>query len=134
MRIRIINHLSEISQVHATLKEYATGQGIDELILNKICIVIDEILTNIIKYAYVDDQQNHIDIECRVEPNRIHITFEDDGDEFNPLMYRIPDPHVSIDNKTVGGLGILLMKELTDEIDYIRSNQKNIVTVVMYLN
>ena len=59
----------------------------------------------------------------------MQIQIEDDGKEFNPLSYAEPDTDLSLDDRKIGGLGIHFVRKIMDDITYIRSDNKNILTL-----
>lgn len=88
-----------------------------------INVVIDELCSNIIDHAYESDFKA-FDIEYQVGENFVNLTFKDSGIPFDPTKF-----DSAIDNTKIGGLGIYLVKNLVDEIEYSRKDDKNILTV-----
>jgi serine/threonine-protein kinase RsbW len=93
-------------------------------------LAFEELVTNVIRYAYRDRQGAHaINASLRVRGDVIVLTIEDDGLPFNPL--EAPDPALpsSIEDAKVGGLGIKLLRKTAREIAYERLPGGNRVTV-----
>jgi anti-sigma regulatory factor (Ser/Thr protein kinase) len=96
---------------------------------NKLEVVSEEILVNIIHYAY-QDKVGKIEIVWIEKKPLIHIRFKDFGNPFNPLVNEKPPiKSLSIDAKEIGGLGIFFIKNLVDKIEYSYENNANILTV-----
>jgi anti-sigma regulatory factor (Ser/Thr protein kinase) len=134
MQIKISNRLSDIAQVQTEFQAFWREQKLNETVLQKMCIVIDEVLTNIIKYSYEDSDIHHIEFSSIIEEDRLSLRFVDDGLVFNPLLKEYPGQPVDIDDRPIGGLGIHLMKSLADDIIYERRESKNIVHIIKFIN
>jgi anti-sigma regulatory factor (Ser/Thr protein kinase) len=93
-----------------------------------IGIVIDEVFANICGYADTDV----VDIKIKVD-NCITLIFEDGGAPYNPLTAKAPDITLSADERKIGGLGIFMVKKLTDSVEYTHQNGKNILTIIKHL-
>ena len=94
---------------------------------NQINIAIDEVFSNIARYAYphdTDEATVRIEVEVKEE---ITITFEDNGIAYDPLAKQDPDTELSTEEREIGGLGIFLVKKLMDDVEYKRIGDKNIL-------
>ncbi len=124
MDLTIRNTISEITRVQETFSAFTSGLNTDEAIIRKSCIVIDEVLSNIISHGYEDEEVHKIRVRAEVKGSLLHFHFIDDGIQFNPLL--IDDSSSGNGNPShAGGLGIKLMKRLVDDIDYERRDHKN---------
>ena len=96
----------------------------------KIRLALDELLTNIVSYAY-DGKEGVIEVHYEVNknPKSISITISDFGKEFNPFDIDDPDLTADVNDRKIGGLGVFLVKNVMDEFQYQRENDKNIVTI-----
>lgn len=105
---------------------------IDRLAVNpkavyRINIVFDEIYTNILNYS----SAKLAEISYRIENGKLYITFEDDGIPYNPLETSEPDITLSAEEREIGGLGIFMVKKMTESIEYNYNDNKNILSLVM---
>ncbi len=98
--------------------------------LLQIHMVIDEIFGNIVSYAY-DDSGGEVEIMMDYDKAQgsMILVFQDKGKPYNPLLNEDPDIKLSADERTVGGLGIFMVKNTMDEIDYENRDGKNILTM-----
>jgi serine/threonine-protein kinase RsbW len=92
-------------------------------------LVLEEVLTNINKYAFDDDEIHYVQVTLRYEADQLLLAFEDDGKEFNPLLSAPPDLNRSLDRSEAGGLGIHLVRNLADAVEYGRGQGKNVLKV-----
>ena len=107
--------------------------GCPPKIKNKINIAIDEVFSNIVKFAYGAETG---EVTVRVISDNAHLSleFEDSGTAFNPLETPEPDISLPVGQRKIGGLGIFMLKKLMDTVEYRRENEKNILTIVKKLN
>ena len=97
----------------------------------KIAVAVEEIFVNIANYAYINQESGYVRIIFNVlkNPDKISITFIDDGMQYNPLETKDPDITLPAEERNIGGLGILLVKKTMDEVTYSFENEKNIITI-----
>ncbi len=99
-----------------------------------LCLAIEEIFINIASYAY-GEGQGKVWIQCQIDknPDKARITFFDKGILFNPLEKETPDLMLAADDRNIGGLGIFLVKQNVDSIDYEVENKMNKLVIVKSL-
>jgi sigma-B regulation protein RsbU (phosphoserine phosphatase) len=93
-------------------------------------MAFDELLTNVISYAYDDEGQHKIDIRVSLLNDAVVIVITDSGIPFNPFQMKTPDTEASIDDRDIGGLGVHLVREMLDQVNYQRKVDQNVVTLV----
>ncbi|MDQ5983756.1 MAG: Serine-protein kinase RsbW [Eubacteriales bacterium SKADARSKE-1] len=113
-----------VNFVNKFLSENNIGQ------VDKFDIVIEEILSNISNYAYKNTESN-ITLICDYNKplNEIILTFKDSGFSFNPIKAKVPDITIPIEDRSIGGLGLLIVKNIVDDMQYARQNGENILTI-----
>ena len=116
----------ELNNVISYLDDYLNENNISKKIVNQLELVIEELFVNICNYAY-EGKSGYFKITLENNDNKIIITLEDEGIKFNPLEKEEPDTTLSIEERNVGGLGILLAKKNLDNIKYRREDNKNIL-------
>ncbi len=94
-------------------------------------LTAEELLANIINHGYAKDSEENIELELTVDNHSVHLTFTDSGTAFNPLQSESPG---ALNDLSEGGMGILLVKSLTDEQRYRRMNNQNVFTVTKHYN
>lgn len=96
----------------------------------QISVAIDEIFSNIAYYAYAPMTGDAIiGFKASGEPTTIEITFKDNGVPFNPLERDDPDTTASADERTIGGLGIFMVKKSMDDVTYEYKDEQNVLTI-----
>lgn len=100
------------------------------VLINKIEVAIDELLTNIALYAYAPNKGTiDIDYDLDEASRNLTVIITDAGKEFDPLIKEDPDISVNEKGRKIGGLGIFIVKNVMDEITYKRIDNKNILTL-----
>jgi len=94
----------------------------------EILIAVEEIFVNIASYAYDSVEEGDVSLSVAFDGKAI-IRFEDSGLPFNPLERSNPDPDIPILERNIGGLGIHFVKNMMDDVEYVYSGGKNILTI-----
>lgn len=125
--IRLTNQLSELEHLHQALVRFGQKHDISSTILDAMNLALEEIITNIISYAFPDETEHSIILRLSIEGHQLIAEVEDDGKPFNPLDAQDPDIGLSLEDRPIGGLGILLTKNMVDHIDYRQRDGKNLL-------
>ena len=94
----------------------------------QIDVAIDEILSNIIRYAY-PREPGSVTVRYECEDGIFSISFEDEGAQYNPLKKPDPDTSLPAEERKIGGLGIFLVKKTMDDMEYRRLDGRNVLTI-----
>ena len=101
--------------------------GVDRKTVSAALNAADEVTSNIVNYSAATG--------CRIEVertvNRIRLRFSDDGKPYNPLLHVDPDTHAAIEDRPVGGLGLVVLKRLSDRVAYSREGGRNVLTLIV---
>ena len=112
----------------AFVEERLEALGCSHKVTAQMSVVIDEILSNIVRHARGAETAELIfayDSERKV----VNLTFLDMGKPYNPLLHEEPDVTLPAEKRAIGGLGIFLVRKLTDGISYEYADGKNILRV-----
>jgi sigma-B regulation protein RsbU (phosphoserine phosphatase) len=127
LEIKVNNELSALERVNQALTEFGRRHGLAPKVAHDLNLVLEEILTNIISYGYTDDKEHEIQVRLSVRPREVRVELEDDGRPFNPVAAPEPDTAKSLEERTLGGLGIYLVRKLMDGLEYQRQAGKNLL-------
>jgi sigma-B regulation protein RsbU (phosphoserine phosphatase) len=133
LELRITNELSEIARVNDSFNAFAEEHGVPDDVRRPMNLVFDELLNNVISYAYKDEEEHEIDVLVELSSDRLAVTITDDGIPFNPFQGSPPDTDLSIEERQIGGLGIHLVQNVMDEVSYNRRTDKNVVILAKHL-
>lgn len=113
----------ELSQLN-TLNQFISNElGKENLQVN---LIVEEIFVNIINYSKTDI----ITVNVEFDDNTVTLEFIDNGIEFNPLLTEDPETSDNIDEVKIGGLGIFLTKQISDDMSYEYKNSENHLKIV----
>lgn len=128
--LHIHNELAQLARLYDFLARQSEIYGFNELQQMQIKLALEEVVTNVILYAYPDKKEQDIRIDISGENRILQFIITDSGIPFNPLEKEEPDLTLPPEERPIGGLGIFLVKQLMDEVNYSRSEGKNILTLI----
>lgn len=123
--LELTNRLSELAKIQEALETHAKSLGVPADMLMPLNLVIEEAFTNIVNYAYADQEQHTIAISINREGQQLVITLTDDGESYDPTQKADPDIELPVEQRQVGGLGIFLIRKIMDKVEYERKDNKN---------
>lgn len=96
--------------------------------LNRLDLIIEEIVVNIAQYAYDPPETGNAELACAMEgEHRLRMEISDEGRAFDPLASQPPDFSGGLADRPVGGLGIFLVKNMAEPIVYKRDGNRNVL-------
>ncbi|MDR1334750.1 MAG: ATP-binding protein [Holosporaceae bacterium] len=126
MLFEIKNKIDEITYLCDTVKAYCNSNDISDEKYHDIVLILDEMVTNIIMYAYPDGGEHVFSVEIeKTNDSYVNITITDNGIAFDPLAKDDPITSLDIEEREIGGLGIFLVKQLSECIEYSRIDDHN---------
>lgn len=126
---RFRNQLVALAAITEEALAFLEAQNAGTKAINLAHLTIEELATNIIKYGYDDAAPHEILLQLRVDPGGLQVLLEDDGHEFNPLMFPEPSLDAPVEQREPGGFGIHLVRKLATRMDYERTDGRNRVAV-----
>lgn len=120
---------NDIQQI-PTLAEWIEGLGIPDELNMPINLALEEIVSNVMLYAYPGTHGQVIVEYIKVNDERILFTISDTGIAFDPTKKEEVDTTLSAEERPIGGLGIHLVRQLMDEVHYERIDDKNVLTLI----
>lgn len=120
--------VEELQGISADLDHVMRDHGFPEDDILDTQLAVEEALTNIIVHGY-QEGKGEIRISCRAGSGMVEVRLEDRALPFDPLSLPEPDLTGDIEDRKIGGLGIFLIRQVMDEIQYIRDDGKNILVL-----
>ena len=99
-----------------------------------INMVVEEIVVNVVSYAYPDNPDGYLDVVTTSDEERVTFRFSDGGIPFNPLQREPPDITLPLEQWKIGGLGIMMVIKKAESVDYEYTDGENILTVTLLTN
>ncbi len=108
------------------VSEFARKEGFGEDRTSEVGLAVEEAVINICLHAY-DQETGEIGITCAHDrdADRLMIEIVDTGKAFDILSAGDPDLTEDLDAREIGGLGVFLIRKLTDDLCYYRSGKEN---------
>jgi serine/threonine-protein kinase RsbW len=129
LSVTVVNNRREVGRLIDLVERFGRAAALVEDDVMDISLMLDEFVSNVIKYGYDDREEHRIQVDLALTGRHLTIRIEDDGRAFTPLEAKAPDLTLPIEQRPIGGLGILIAKTLTDSIGYERTNGRNILTL-----
>ena len=124
----IRNDMAELAAVLDSLERLGNEIGLPEDVLTQLGVGLDELVSNVIKYAWPDGADgalHEINIRMRAGAERIEVEIIDDGRAFDPGLAPPPMPPPSGRRPRPGGVGLNMVRQLVDDIHYERVDGRN---------
>jgi sigma-B regulation protein RsbU (phosphoserine phosphatase) len=124
------NDVREVSRFSAFMKSVLEKLNIEKPLAQKLRLAVEEAVVNVIDYAYPAEQTGDIEVNIMSDGKSLKTVIKDSGVAFDPTKKEKADTSLSVEDRQIGGLGILLVRELMDSINYERMEGKNVLTLV----
>jgi serine/threonine-protein kinase RsbW len=131
-RFMVRNRMEELPLLAEKVEALAAHWELTGPLVMNLNLVLEEALANIIGYAYKDQDVHKIRVSITRSFDRLIIRIIDDGIPFDPTAAEPPDISLPAGDRPIGGLGILLISQLMDEVQYVRIKEQNILTLTKY--
>lgn len=133
LELSLANDLSELAGVAARIDAFCESQRLESEIAFAVNLSIDELLTNTISYGYRDEEIHRIELEVRIDGNELVVVMVDDSAAFDVSEETSPELDASLQERAVGGLGLFLVHQMMDGVEYRRRDGRNEVTLTKHL-
>jgi serine/threonine-protein kinase RsbW len=127
LKLAIKNEMSELEGLYSAMNQFLARHQVPYRSGYAVNLAVEELVVNVIRYAYVDDDPHTIDIGLGIIEEQIILEIRDSGRPFDPR--EAPSRDHDVDDPEVGGLGLTLVLDLVDALTYRRENAKNHVQV-----
>jgi anti-sigma regulatory factor (Ser/Thr protein kinase) len=125
----LYNRREEISQLASFIEEFVSQAGLAEELVFSFNLALEEAVSNIILYAYPPDEEHTLSLKARRDGNIVTFILGDTGKEFDPTSVPVADINLGAEEREIGGLGIFLIGQIMDYVEYQRIENKNILTL-----
>ena len=129
VKLTITNDQSELDAIVNFVETLELEWGLGPKTAGEINLMLEELFINTVSYGYPEGAAGSVEIGFSVSGGMLTLEFSDDGKSFDPLSIKEADTGLDIDMRGVGGLGMHLIRRLSDKIEYKRLNGRNILTI-----
>lgn len=132
--LTLTNDLSRIPRLNTFIEEVCESNGFDMSTTMQLNLAIEEAVVNVMNYAYPEGTKGDITIEALSDGKELTVRITDTGKPFDPTAKPEVDITLSAEDRAIGGLGIHLIRQITDRINYERTGGHNILTLIKKQN
>lgn len=127
--LTLTNNVQDVPQLAAFVEGVCEETGFDASTAMQINLALEEAVVNIMNYAYPQGTFGNINIKAQANDVRLKFIITDSGSPFDPTVKEDADITLSAAERPIGGLGIFLVRQLMDSINYERIDGQNILTL-----
>ncbi len=128
--MRVPAEVKQLTAINEFISEELEKYGCSMAVQMQVELAVEEIFVNIANYAYHPELgEAEVDVDAGGDPPTVTIRFLDHGKPFNPLEREDVDVTAAAESRSIGGLGILLVKKSMDDVEYSYEDGKNILTI-----
>jgi len=125
LTLRLANRLAEIPRSAELVDAFCARQGVASSVGFAINVSLEELLGNTMAYGYADDREHEIVVRIRREDAELVVEIADDARPFDPTAAAPPDLDVPLAERSIGGLGIELVRGMMDGMEYRHDGRQN---------
>jgi serine/threonine-protein kinase RsbW len=130
LEFRLANDLAAMAALTEAVERFAAQHRLSAEARNALYVCVDETVSNTIAHGYPDGAHGEIAVRLRRRSDCVVLEIEDDGAPFDPLQAPPPDLTLPLDRRPIGGLGIHLVRNLMDDVSYVRRDGRNLLRLV----
>ena len=123
------NDVQEVPKLAAFVDEVCEAAGMDMSMTMQMNLAMEEAVVNVMEYAYPAGTKGEVRLEAQIHDAYVEFTLSDDGKPFNPTEKGDVDTTLSAEERSIGGLGIMLVKHYMDNVIYKYVDGQNVLTL-----
>ena len=123
------NEISEINKLAVFIEKLGEELSLAPDMVFNLNLVLEEAVSNVILYAYPKGECQEIVLSAQKKDNSLIFVLTDSGKEFDPTQAPDADVTLSAEDRQIGGLGIFLIRQIMNEVEYQRIEGKNVLTL-----
>jgi len=132
-QLTLHNNVQQIELLAEYIDLIADEAGINPSLAMSLNLALEEAVTNVIMYAYPEGTDGTVDIITEANDGLLTFIIKDSGKAFDPTQKEDADVTLSAEERQIGGLGIFLVKQIMDTVNYQRIDGQNILTLTKKL-
>jgi len=133
LSISFANDMRELTHVLQVVNVFLEPRELQSKLVYAVNLILEEILMNIIRYGYDDEDSHEIEVQIELEEDEVALTVRDDGKEFNPLTIPGPNRSKSAMDRIEEGLGLQFVRHMRNAMEYRRQGDKNILSIWIFV-
>lgn len=129
-KLKLSCQTSALSELRNFLQQNLASYKLSEVERHQVTLAVEEVCANLIIHSHACNPKDQIQLEIKDSCQKVIFEITDDGIAFNLLEYEVPQLKQVLEEKRKGGIGILLVKKIMDEIEFESKNGKNICRLI----
>ncbi len=130
LTLRLPSRIGALAEMEQAVEQFGTEQEWAPALLFQMQLALEELASNVIRHGF-GTEGHEFEVVVASTPEAVTINVVDDAPPYNPLT-EAPDPDVNavLEDRQIGGLGLFLVRDVADEMQYSREDGQNRLTVV----
>lgn len=133
-KIVLPNDIERIPELSEFIETFCDQQMVDISLAMSVNLALEEAVVNVMTYAYPEGVVGEVTVEAMAEDNCLTFTLIDSGTPFDPTAQAEVDTTLSAEERPIGGLGIHLVRQIMDDVQYQYKDGQNILTLTKKFN
>lgn len=131
IKLCLENQISELHRIHTAIENLTELKKLKASTRRNLMLLAEEVFTNLVKYAFQDNNNHLIVFEICLLKSSIRLIFTDQGKAFDLREVKNNEPEKDLKQRKPGGMGIYLVKILSEDITYKTTGNKNILSITI---
>ena len=127
--ITLENDVAQVTELNRFVQSVTEDLQLDKSLSKRIKLAVEEVVVNTMEYAYIPDIKGQVKVEAMANDQRLRFILTDSGRPFDPTSVSRADTTLTVEDRPIGGLGILLVRNLMDTINYERIDGQNVLRI-----
>ncbi len=115
-RRQLRSRISDFDALVQALTAWAMEAGVPRATMGSVVLILDELFANIVAHGYRNDPDGQVVVQAQVADGALQVTLADQAPAFDPVHAPEPDTTLSIEDRRIGGLGLLFVRRTADTL------------------
>ena len=128
-QLTLQNDIRQVPKLNDFVKDALERVGVGVSLIKQMQLAVEEAVVNVMEYAYPVGETNDILLQISSDGQYVRFVIKDRGVAFDPTAKKKADTTLSVEDRPIGGLGILLVREIMDSVSYERTDGMNVLSL-----
>lgn len=128
--VTLLASKSYLPQMKSFMIKATERAGLNQRATKQLRLAVEEAVANVVHHSHADT----VTLASEIHGNQLHLSIIDNGIPFDPTTAQVTDTAVPADKRPIGGLGIIFIRQMSDDLEYHRYNEQNILTIKKNIN
>jgi anti-sigma regulatory factor (Ser/Thr protein kinase) len=129
MTLQLPARMASLAQAMALLQDHCEGQGVDAADTLRLSLVLEELYTNTVQHGHGGDCDEPVCLGWQVETDHLVLDYADQAPPFDPRVPAMAQTPPKVEDRPIGGLGLMLVGQLSESLDYRYEQGRNTLKV-----